>query len=250
MKTAVRLALEVGDAAEVGFELLELRQQADPLLRGQEVELALALQPAQLVQVGDPVGDGAPVRQQAAEPAIGDVRHADAGSLGGNGVLRLLLRADEKHRPAAGGEVAREVVRLLEKVGGLGQIDDVDAAALREDEALHLRIPATGLVAEVDSGLQELTHGDNCQGSGPLSWLVAVQPAGAGGTDAQGLGTPTRSSCRGEGTGLRQCTGRRESLRTRPQATVRVRPRHVRSGHASKVIAWPQAVSSAARTRV
>ena len=85
-----------------------------------------------------------------------------------DGVLRLLLRADEEDRAAALREVAREVVRLLEQLGGLGQVDDVDAAALGEDEALHLRVPAAGLVAEVDSGLQELTHGDDCQGIGPF----------------------------------------------------------------------------------
>ena len=74
----VRLPLQVGDAAEVRLELLELRQQPDPLLRGQELELALGLQPAQLVQVRDPVGDRPPVGQQAAEPAVGDERHPDA----------------------------------------------------------------------------------------------------------------------------------------------------------------------------
>ena len=164
----VGLPAQVGDATEIRLELLELGEQGDPLLRGQQLELALVLQPAQLVQVRDPVGDRPPVRQQTAEPAIRDVGHADARSLLRNGVLRLLLRADEEDRAAALREVADEVVGLLEQLGGLGQVDDVDAAALGEDEALHLRIPATGLVAEVDSGFQEVTHGYNCQRIGPF----------------------------------------------------------------------------------
>ena len=81
MKTASGCRRQVGDAAEVRLELLELGEQRDPLLRGQQLELTLALEAAQLVQVRDPVGDRPPVRQQAAEPAVRDVRHADAARL-------------------------------------------------------------------------------------------------------------------------------------------------------------------------
>jgi hypothetical protein len=119
-------------------------------------------------QVRDPVRDRAPVRQQATEPPVRHVRHADATGLLGDGVLRLLLRADEQDRAPALREVAREVEGLLEQLGGLRQVDDVDAAALGEDEALHLRVPATGLVTEVDSGLEQVTHGDDCQLNGPF----------------------------------------------------------------------------------
>ena len=94
----VRLAAHVGDAAEVRLELLELGHHRDALLGRQQVELGLGLQRAQLVQPLDPVGDRAPVRQQPAEPAVVDVRHADAARLVADGVLRLLLRADEEHR--------------------------------------------------------------------------------------------------------------------------------------------------------
>ena len=76
-----------------------------------------------------------------------------------HGVLRLLLGADEQHRSAALCDVAREIVRLFEQLERLLEVDDVDAAALREDVAAHLRVPAPGLVAEVDSGLQQLPHG-------------------------------------------------------------------------------------------
>ena len=92
------------------------------------------------------------------------VRHADALRLLLDRVLRLLLRADEEDRAAALGDVTRNFVCFLEQRERLLEVDDVDAAALGEDEPLHLRIPAARLVAEMDSGLQELSHGDNCHG--------------------------------------------------------------------------------------
>ena len=59
-------------------------------------------------------------------------------------------------------------MRLLEALERLLQIDDVDAAALGEDEALHLRVPAARLVAEMDSGFQKLSHADDCHGLSPF----------------------------------------------------------------------------------
>jgi len=43
--------------------------------------------------------------------------------------------------------------RRVETLDRLREVDDVDAVALREDVRLHLRVPAPGLVAEVDAGL-------------------------------------------------------------------------------------------------
>src|SRR6266545_4085718 len=161
---SVRLPAQICDAAEVVLELLELGEHAEPLLRGQQLELPFLLLPAQVVQAVDAIGDRAPVRQQAAEPAMVHVRHSDALRLLFDCVLRLLLGADEEDRAVPFGEVAHERVRLLEQSQRLLKIDDVDAAAFGEDESLHLRVPAAGLVAEMDSGLQELAHGDDCHG--------------------------------------------------------------------------------------
>ena len=95
------------------------------------------------------------------------VRHADALRLLGDGVLRLLLRADEEDGASALGDVAHEGVRLLDQVERLLEIDDVDAAPLREDVAAHLGVPAPRLVAEMHSGLQELAHADDGQADPP-----------------------------------------------------------------------------------
>ena len=133
------------------------------------------------------------------------VRHADALGLLFDRVLRLFLRADEENRPVPLGEVACEGVRLLEQLQRLLEIDDVDAAAhgrftgrITEDEALHLRVPAAGLVAEVNAGLQELSHADDCHRwflSGWECWYgrrARTEPALA-------AGTPVRIPRRGAG---------------------------------------------------
>ena len=131
MKTASGWRAHVGDAAEVRLELLELAGHRDALLRRQQLHLALVAQPPHLVQPLDPVGHRPPVREQAAEPAVVDVRHADALRLALDGVLRLLLRADEEDGAVALGEVADELRRLVEALARLRQVDDVDAATAR-----------------------------------------------------------------------------------------------------------------------
>src|SRR5690606_27456448 len=81
-----------------------------------------------------------------------------------DGLLRLTLRADEQDRSAAGDGALDEVVGRVDVGQRLLQIDDVDAVALRHDEALHLGVPATGLVPEVHAALEELAHGDDGHG--------------------------------------------------------------------------------------
>lgn len=55
-------------------------------------------------------------------------------------------------------------------LGALLQVDDVDPAALGEDEALHLRVPPTGLVSEVNAAVEQLADGDDGHGRTPC-WL-------------------------------------------------------------------------------
>src|SRR5690606_34394937 len=75
-------------------------------------------------------------------------------------LLRLLLGADEQDGTATARYVAQEVEGLLAFDEGLLQVDDEDAVAFGEDVALHLRVAALGLVAEVHAGLEELLHSE------------------------------------------------------------------------------------------
>src|SRR5690606_32090617 len=98
------------------------------------------------------------VREQPAQPALVDERHAAALGLGRQDLLRLLLGADEQDRAVALGDALEEVESLLALDQGLLQVDDEDPVAFREDVAPHLRVGALRLVAEVDAGLEELLH--------------------------------------------------------------------------------------------
>src|SRR5262249_60323490 len=82
--------------------------------------------------------------------------------------------ADERDASRPLGDVSLEAAGLLEKLERLLEVDDVDAAALGEDEPLHLRIPAARLVAEVDSSLQQILHGDDRHGASFRFWLLTA----------------------------------------------------------------------------
>ena len=81
----------------------------------------------------------------------------------------------------------------VEPLDGLGEVDDVDPVALREDERAHLGVPATRLVAEVDSGLEQLPHRNGRHGWRPPVRFVPPRAS------SSGTG-PRRSSRRGAGT--------------------------------------------------
>jgi small subunit ribosomal protein S2 len=177
-------ALHVTDTTEGLLELGVLALEDQELLLGEtgtghirEVDLAELLHPLKALV------DGLEVGQHAAEPALVHVGHAHAGGLLGNGLLGLLLRTDEEDAAAVGNRLLDELEGAVDVVQRLQEVNDVDAVALREDEALHLRVPTTGLVTEVDAALKQLPHRDDGHGRAPRcsaqrAWSVRTRGAG------------------------------------------------------------------------
>ena len=170
-----RRAGHVPDAAQRLVELVALALHVQQLLlraaaAGHVVEVDLV----ELLEAVDPLVHGLEVGEHAAQPALVDVGHPDAGRLLGDRLLGLLLGAHEHHGAALGDGVLDERVGAVDVGQRLLQVDDVDAVALGHDEALHLGVPATGLVPEVDAALEELAHGDD--GHGGRSFLVVTRP--------------------------------------------------------------------------
>src|SRR6267143_5540293 len=140
-------------------QTVELVLEALRLFLRHLLELTFLLHLAQLLEALDPLFDRAEVGQHPAHPAAVDEVHAAARGLGLDRLLGLLLGANEEHRPATCGDVAREVPRVVKEPDGLLQVDDVDAVARGEDVGLHLRVPAAGLMPEMDTCLQQLLQG-------------------------------------------------------------------------------------------
>ena len=147
----------------------------------------------ELLEQADALLDGHEVGEHAAEPALVDVGLVGAGRLLGDRLLGLLLGADEQDLVAPGDGLADEFEGDVETLDGLGQVDDVDPVALGEDEGLHLRVPAAGLVAEVDTGLEQLAHGNGRHVRDLLSVLFLRGPRRRGPVGSCALPAPSRS---------------------------------------------------------
>ena len=134
-------------------------------LLGHAVEVAGLLARLELLEQPDPLPDRDEVGQHPAEPALVDERHIGAGGLSRDRLLGLLLRADKQHELPAGDGLAHEVEGDLQPLRGLGEVNDVDPVALREDVRAHLGIPAACLMAEMHPGLEQLPHRNGRHGA-------------------------------------------------------------------------------------
>jgi hypothetical protein len=91
--------------------------------------------------------------------------------------LGLLLGADEQDFPALTHGLEQEHARGFQLRDRLAQVDDVDPVAGLEDERLHLGVPTTGLVSEMDTRFEQLLQSDGQHGLGFLVTSLRTRPA-------------------------------------------------------------------------
>ena len=155
----------IADSAEGLLELLLLTAKDEQLLLREPRSCdVVEVDDLKLLHALKALEDRREVGEHAAEPALVDVGHPDPGRLVGDCLLALLLGADEHDRAAMSDGLLDVLVRLIDVGERLLEVDDVDAIALGDDEALHLRVPATGLMSEVDTAFKQLAHCDDGHG--------------------------------------------------------------------------------------
>src|SRR4029077_17937836 len=129
----------------------------------------------------------------ATQPAVVDEGHVDPARVTGDDLLGLLLRPDEQDDPATTAEPLHEGVRFLEPGQGLLEVDDVDPGTLPEEVPLHLRVPPSGLVAEVHARLEELPPGHDRHGACSCNSVVLRSDRSVTGPSSR-RGTPAMRS--------------------------------------------------------
>ena len=178
------------DAFEEAREMDELVLESLRLFLREAGELAALLALEQVVVPGDAPLDRDEVRQEATQPPLVDEVHLRASRLFGDRFLGLLLGADEEDLLSPRRHGPHEVIGVVEAAERLLQIDDVDTVALHEDESLHLRVPAAGLMTKVHAALEELFHGDDRHVIGTSLSFLRSRPS------ARGAGAPLSGRAR------------------------------------------------------
>src|SRR6266498_2403808 len=144
------------DAREILLELRPLAVEEQLLLLRVALELTLRGALLQVLQPLDLLLDRLEVRERPDQPPLRHIEGAAALRLRLDDVLELLLRADEQDALAFHHHAAQQLLRGLDLAQRLLEVDDVDPGALREDEPAHLRIPAAGLMPEMDARFQQI----------------------------------------------------------------------------------------------
>src|SRR5690606_9945888 len=154
----VRQTAHILDTTQAALELLEVTGAHQRFFLGQLVESTVLGLGFQLAQALDRRTDGLVVGQHAAQPAMIDVRRAATCCFFANDLASGALGADEQDLVLARSQLFNELQRVVEHRQGFFAVDDMDLVARAENVLVHFRVPVTGLVAEVHTGLQHVAH--------------------------------------------------------------------------------------------
>ena len=122
--------------------------------------------------------------------------------------------------------LSQQLLGLLDLAEGLLEVDDVDARALGEDEAPHLRVPPARLVAEMDAGFEQVLQLGLCHAGVVIQSVLRVgrPPRSSPALTPRGTHAGSRGVRDGALTLLR---GRYRANRTAPaRSLARMTPRY------------------------
>ena len=152
--------IHVPDAGEVAVDLGPLAgERRDHLLRVAGRLFAVEDR-FQFFQSFQPTADRPEVRQRAAEPALGHIRHPTAGRFFNDRLGRLPLRSHEQDQAVLRGHPVEELAGAEQSPDGFFQVNDMNQVALAVNIRLHLRVPAARAMSEMNARIDQVFHND------------------------------------------------------------------------------------------
>ncbi len=170
--------LEVADTAKRLLQLGEFALLQKKFFLGEALGGVFVVDLFQFLHPAKTLGHSLEVGQETTEPTLVNVGLADAGCLLGDCFLSLLLGSHEEDGSTVCNEVLDEVVCTVDVLKRLLKVNDVNATALGEDESLDFRVPAPGLVSEVNAAVEQLADSNDGHGRAPSMVSVDALPGG------------------------------------------------------------------------
>ena len=149
---------QVANAVQVALQLRQFPGDKQGLLLGHHVKLSGTAHPLEFLHLAHTLRDRLEIGQKAAQPSLVHIGHSHSLGVALHAVLGLLFGSHKQHLAAICHQIAHICVGRLDMGKSQGQVNDVDAVALPENEPLHFRIPTASLVSEMDSSIKQLTH--------------------------------------------------------------------------------------------
>jgi hypothetical protein len=110
------------------------------------------------MQAVDTFFNGIKIGHHAAKPTAVDPVHTGFFGSFFNTFLRLSLSPDKKNIPTVGNDINYDFISRAIEFYRLLEVDDVNSVTSPKDVFFHFRVPAFGLMSEVDTGFQQLAH--------------------------------------------------------------------------------------------
>ena len=132
--------------------------ELEDLLLRQQIVRTIYTHLVQIVQSLDALANGLKIRKRPSQPSLGNVKHTTTFGLLLNHLLGLLFRPHEYNGLSPLSHLPHYIARFLNSLGGFLEIYNVDPIPLHKDELLHLGIPPSGLMPEMNARFKKLTY--------------------------------------------------------------------------------------------
>ena len=147
--------VQIAHTVEIAPDALDLATNRRLVLLLVLFDRTGCFQPLKLDEARQALPNGREVSQRSADPTLGNRRHLTLLCLGLDHRSDLLLGTEEHDLGAGCSQRTHKVRCLVQPADRLLEIDNVDLMPFPVDEWLHLWVPTAGLVAVVDSGVDQ-----------------------------------------------------------------------------------------------